>query len=429
MLSVRSTVILCILTIFSPERASAQLWEGLTAGVVADKLLGEVNNTINNAMSQGDYLMARAGVQAKDAIEAWKVANTELLNNAFSSLQQSQREIFLKTNSLVTKTNDSIKDRLDTAQSITESAANIIESLPLVGKDRTFATRYGPRITPGGEEVILTVRGVNFDEANPQLTFDGKASKRTSLTQNEVQFEAPKEFGQNKSDKMVRSNLKFTYTIPAAAWYSRWLGGKNVVEREFSVIVLPEKFAAYSYTAKSKISEMEYKPHTADLGQFKGRNTRIYRVANPPGGYKWDLSKPISASQGHGEAGRCEGFDTNNNSENGLSYFARVDEIRDASSLWGINRRDGYVSCSVSGTVYRSVEREVEHQPQTGILEWGSTVPIKKPVGTISQVLTVKLFNGSTDVLVGDGRGQFFEVTDARDVLLLAPTPPPLESK
>jgi IPT/TIG domain len=407
----------------------AQVWEGLTAGVVADRLLGEVNNTINNAVAQGDYLMARAGVQAKDAIDAWKVANTDLLDKAFNSLQATQRDTFLKAHALLTKTDASLKERMETAQQITESAANIIESLPIVGKDRTFATRYGPRIIPGGEEVILTVRGVNFDDANPHLMFDDKPAKRTSLTQNEVQFQAPKEFGQNTSNKLIRASLKFSYSVPAAAWYSRLIGGKNVVEREFSLIVLPEKFATYSYASKSKVLERESKEFTADLGQFKGRNTRIYKIANPPSGYKWDLSKPYTKNQGHGEAGRCEGFDTNASTENGISLFARVDEIKDGSSLWGISRKDGYVSCTVSGTVYRIVEKEIENPPLTGELEWGTAVPIKKPAGTISQTLTVKLFNGATEIAVGDGRGQFFETTDAKDILLLSPLPPPLDTK
>lgn len=421
--------IICALSAVPSGHAQAQTWQGLTAGAVADQVLGEINNSISKAMEQGDYLMARAGVQAKDAIDAWKVANTELLDKAFTELKDTQRDMFLRANALVTKTNNNIKERMETAQQIMESATAITENIPVVGKGRTFATRYGPRIIPGGEEVILTIRGVNFDEADPKLSFDGKPATRTSLTQNEVQFLVPHESSSNSGKKLIRTNLKFTYTVPAAAWYSRWIGGKNLVERELSLIVLPEKFATYSYVAKSRTTVKETAPHTADLGQFKGRNRRIYKVANPPTGYKWDLSQPYSSQQGQGEAGRCEGFDTNATTENGISFFARVDEIRDSSNFGGLVKKDGYVSCSVSGTVYRMVDKDVEHPAQEGVLDWSSDIPIKKPANTIAQTLTVKLFNGEVDVVVGQAQGKFFETIDARDTLIISPELPPADTK
>jgi len=396
----------------------------VAAGVVADNIIGEINKTIDDAMAKGDYLLARAGMQAKDAIDAWKIANSALLDQAFDRLDQSQRQLFTNANALIEKANTDVAARMETAQRIIEMSNNIIENIPVIGSNATFVTRYGPRINPGADEIILTIRGVNLDRSDPALAVSGNKAKRTSLTQNEAQFEIPDKDAANDTDKLRRLALSLSYTVPGSHWYSKLIGGKNVVNRELSVIVLPKSFAKYHYAPRVTRTTKATKPFTAELGQFKGRNTRIYKIANPPTGWKWDLSQPYSFQQGSGEAGRCEGFDKNSTTENGISAFARVDEIKDSSNFFGVVKKDGYVSCNVLGTIYQMNSETVNGPTQDGKLSWGNPVILKKPEGTVSQILTVTLFNGEQETEVGNGQGKFFQTTDNRETLILSPVFP-----
>ena len=53
-------------------------------GALIDELFGRVQGLIDDATKKGDYMLVRAGIEARIALENFKLVNAELLDKAFS---------------------------------------------------------------------------------------------------------------------------------------------------------------------------------------------------------------------------------------------------------------------------------------------------------------------------------------------------------
>lgn len=417
--------VLLALSTLCPIGARAQVAEfagSAATGVVLKQLFADLTTMINKARDDGDYLLARAGVEAKNALDAWQQANGNLLDKAFSQLDKASRENFARAHQLVSSANTAAANRLETAQQIVENANQIIESIPLGGKE-TYVLRYSPRIQPPQtkESFFLRIRGVNLDKGDPKLHLTNGFAKRDQPGPLEAQFTIPSSEVPRDTKRIEVRSFKLTFSTPSTSWFARLFGKREEVTREIAVVALPINLATYDGVAVRNFSKRLEKPFTRDLGQFKAKNSRQYKVATPDNGWKWDLSKPLVKSQGQGESGRCEGVDMNNSSENGVSFFAHLDEIRNSRYPLGA---PGYVSCALSGTVYR-MEAATETVPlPSGVLSWVSDTPIPLPSNTDTLTLNVQTFDGRKRVINGTGTDQFFDVRREPRQLVVTPRVP-----
>lgn len=414
-----------LLTTACPLTARAQVAEiagSAATGVVLKQLFADLTTMINKARDDGDYLLARAGVEAKNAMDAWQQANSSLLDKAFSELDKASRENFARAHQLVAAANSGAANRLETVQQITENANQIIESVPLGGR-QTYVLRFSPRIQPpqAKESFAVRIRGVNLDKGNPNLHLSNGIAKRDQPGPLEAQFTIPSTEMQRDPYKIQVHSFKLTYSTPSDSWFLSLFGKRNDVTREIPIVSLPENMASYEVVATRKFEKRVEKAFTRDLGQFKAKNSRQYKVASPDNGWKWDLSKPLVKQQGSGEAGRCEGVDMNQSSENGISFFAHLDEIKNSTYPFGA---PGYVNCALAGTVYR-MEPVTETTPsQNGTLSWIADKQITLPPNVDSLTLKVKTFDGRERVFTGTGSDQFFDVRREPQALVVTPKVP-----
>lgn len=411
-----------LLTTAFPLTAQAQVAEiagSAATGLVLKQLFADLTTMINKARDDGDYLLARAGVEAKNAMDAWQQANSSLLNQAFSELDKASRENFARAHQLVVAANFGAANRLETVQQITENANQIIESIPLGGR-QTYVLRFSPRIQPpqAKESFAIRIRGVNLDKGDLNLHLSNGIAKRDQPGPLEAQFTIPSTEMLRDQNKIQVHSFKLTYSTPSDLWFSRIFGKRDDVTREIPIVSLPENMASYEVVVTRKFEKRVEKAFTRDLGQFKAKNSRQNKVASPDNGWKWDLSKPLEMQQGQGEAGRCEGVDMNQSSENGISFIAHLDEIKNWSYPTGA---PGYVNCALAGTVYR-MEPVTETTPsQSGVLSWIADKQIALPPGTDALTLKVKTFDGRERVFTGTGSDQFFDIR--REPLVLVVTP------
>lgn len=108
-------------------------------------------------------------------------------------------------------------------------------------------------------------------------------------------------------------------------------------------------------------------------------------------------------------------------SENGISFFAHLDEIKNVRNPRGA---PGYVNCALAGTVYK-MESVTETLPnQNGILSWTADKQITLPPDSDSFTLKVKTFDRRERVFNGTGSDQFFNIRREPQALVVTPTVP-----
>jgi hypothetical protein len=404
---------------------AADLVSSATTAITLKQLFSSLDSLINKARDDGDYLLARAGAQAKDALDTWQKANGALLDKAFSELDAASRENFARANQLINSANSGVANRLETAQQITENANQIVESIPLSG-NQTYILRFQPRILPPNatDNFTLRLRGVNLDKGNPKLKLSNGEASRSLVGPLEVQYTIPiSEIPRNPSKIEVRT-FDVSYTTPSDSWIQRVFGKRNEVKREVPVISLPTTLASYELTGVRRFENREERTFYRYVGEFRGRNTTIRRVAipiNSEPGWKWDLEKPFDIIQGHGEAGRCHDAPLmNESSENGVTISARVDEIRNIEYPLGT---DGYVNCTLCGTVYRIVSA-TENISATGEVSWNGDKTIPLPPGTESFVLKVKSFDNRERVYTSTGSDKFYNIRRDQNAIIISPVVP-----
>ena len=395
----------------------------VTTRVVADQISARLSEAINRAQDAGNFLLAKALMSAKEVIDSWKKANEELLDKAFDRLDTTQRGIFDNARVLLEVGADKVDDALKKSQEIVETVDQAISNLPITDK-RSYVTRLMTRVVPpnAAQGFRIRIRGRNLDTADVQLRLSKGNAKRDVIGPLEVQFEIPISEIPSDPSKLGVRTFKIAFHTVSSNWFKRLAGIKDTVERELPLIVLPKTLATFEVSSTYLVDVRQEQAFTRDLGQFRGRNERVYRVANPEPGWKWDLSKPLSLIQREGEAGRCEGIDMNQSEPmngNGVVMFAHLDEIRRI-----FTSDPGYVSCSLAGTLFRIVTEPRSEAPKNGDLSWTADVQVALPDRLTSFTLKMKLFDGRERIVTGPMADSYFEVRQEPGRLIISPRLP-----
>lgn len=380
--------------VMQPLPAQAQIAEAAATGVVLDKIRNELDSTIDQAQQSGQFLIWQAGVQARDLLDQWKETNTELLNVAFSKLDQKTRDIFSKIEAQSKQLNMSAEYRLEDARQLTETAGLLVVGLPFNGK--VYTTRYSPRILiPGsGMPRVFTVSGINFSEANPVLAVkNGPTLDRISLTATEAKFALPQSVYDARNG-VATVNMMLTHTRNTSAIF------KKRVSKDLVLWALPAEFGSYSATPTVATSDRSTKMVEIATGKVKGKDKNIEVGISPPEGWYFDLDRldeTASVRGDGGEAGRCQNFPKNNQSKNGVRVQVRVDHI----NKWG-QKKDGWIRCIAKVPVYKDTAGKKDLDPITGKLTWNQDVRIAAPDGLLGWKVTTKTIDGKTSEYNGN---------------------------
>lgn len=407
--------------------ANAAIVETAAAGVVVDRLMSDLNSTLDSAVQSGDYLLARAAIEALDVLQSWKEVNADLIGSAFRELDQASRDNFARADALLDNASIAASELLEVGDGISINLAQTVNDLP--GNSKTYVLRVSPTVVAqrSGGELEVTIRGVGFDDASPRLMLGDHVAELSQHTQTEVKFLLPFDSLEVAAEGMTRNALSLEYTAPKADFFSRLFGRREDRSRVISVATLPTNLGTYTFSRNEVHQNTENETYTVDLGRFSGRNKRITKVANPKSGWLWDVGQGSGAFEGiqeRGEAGRCGTVDWATHSPNGLSFSADVDEIRDSSNLGGLRKKDGYVDCKLRGPIYRVVDVERTAGPFDGSISWFRDIELDVPAQTRSWTLRIDTFDGRSVAASSDLADNFFEVVTTGEKLILRPRIP-----
>lgn len=89
-------IIFCIST-----NTHSQIVEGVTTRVVMDQVSESLTQIVNDAMSRFDYSVAKAAMEGLTLIQAWKEANSDLLDKAFTGIDTQSRNVISRIEGIV----------------------------------------------------------------------------------------------------------------------------------------------------------------------------------------------------------------------------------------------------------------------------------------------------------------------------------------
>lgn len=411
--------------VLSMSAAHAQ-FAGVTAGVAANQLISQLDGVINGARDAGDYLVARAGMEAKGAIEAWKDANKALLDQGFDKLDQSQQKIFSNARQLADQANAHVEDRLKHTEAITNQFNQVLVSVP--GNSDTYVTQFYPRVIPSqaASDIILTVKGVNLDKGEPVMTIADMTAQRMVIGPMEVHYTVPLNQVKREPGKLAIVPLTLTYSRPMDGLWNRMMGKRESVERQIPVVALPVNIGSYRYTAVAEVWTKEVEQFSSQSQKFEGKNTDKKQVAMPKPGWQWDWSQGLSAFSQHGDgghAGSCNGIMANESSNDGITHRAHLDKQQKMDGL-KIVYGPGKQNCYISGPVFRMVKTQTTVPATTGALLWTEDLRLPIPQGFKSLSLEVTTFDGRKLVITGAESDKFFNVIQDASELVIKPKQP-----
>jgi hypothetical protein len=403
---------------------------GVTTAAALDELSGGLAVVMAQGERTGDYVLAKAAVKARHAIDVWRATNRELLERPFADLDPVVRDIFARARVVIGEASYPGRQRAELAQALTEQASRIVEMRPGPPRE-VHVLAYSPRIvSPQATTTFaLRVRGLNLDQADPVLHLPGGPAERALNGPHEAQFTVPVEMVPSHPTQVRVHTLHVTYTAPLTGFWARFFGRTEFLTRQISVVTLPSSVATFELTALRTTDTRSEMPFTAEPVQFRGTREHLSRTITPPPGshdglvaWRWDLTKDLRLVQSRGLNGRCEGVDLTRSSETGITVVARVEgEARGKRKRPGT---PGWVDCTLVGTVYRTERTSIPIEPRAATLTWMKDVALPLPPDAHDAELMVSTFDGRRLRVSGADADKFFEVRREPDRFVIVPRIP-----
>ncbi len=406
-----------------PIITAGAIVEGASTALLLNSIRDLINEAIDKAQNTGNYLLFKSGTELKSVIDTWEKANTNLLDKAFRELNESQRKFFADANASAQKLNQDVAAQMEAATKIAELANQTVADVRIF--DGSLALfRYSPRIAfPGmSEQVSFTIRGVNFDKADPQITLpNGELASRVSLSKQEAVFSVPSSVFSFEPLKTGFAKLKLSYLNPSGGIFSSisdlFQGRTKRETTDIAVMQLPKKLGEFSLQTKTRDTVRDIWNGRREF-YWSGRNDARTETQGPhDNGWRIIISS-LHQGQVWGEAGR--GCHVVSNNEHGFAIEIRVGVIRKGLNL----NAPGYQHCIWHWQEYLDRQVMNDQPPINGEITWSKDVALALPANKESMLLRVKLWAGIERVITGSQTEPFFRVVEAGSSLVIQPQIP-----
>jgi hypothetical protein len=274
-----------------------------TTGVVLDQLSSRAQDLIDSATQSGDYLLVRAGIEARIAIENAKLASIDVLNVAFDKVSGERHQFIASIDRTLADAKSGVLSATEALQKVQEGGQQISQVLDVQG-NRSYVTRYSPsvvyeRSNTSLQPTLLKIRGINLDDSSASLRFGGIALKPLNIGKQELIFELPSSTFKFKPNNTDIFKAKLIYSSIKPGFFNRLFGSKETIERDIAILVLPQTLAWFEFKPTLLSTTLDKKLVSLPLEQFRGVNADQSRAFAAEPGYKIDLSS-LSFSQGEG---------------------------------------------------------------------------------------------------------------------------------
>jgi hypothetical protein len=422
-----TAALVALASISEIKPARAVIVETAAVSVLINHFGNIAGGLIDKGRDSGDFLVWRLGIQLQGLIDAWKKANSELLNESFEKLDRRAQDFFRNVDSEVEKVRDEKNLTFEQVERLTGEWSGII-SQTVIGSSDPSVLNYSPRVLvpDGGRSVPLVATGPNLAAANATIDLGSARSvKPAAPLGHQVQFSLNRSDFVFPEDESATVNLPMKYRTRLFKWYNptTWFSLGRTTS-DLGIVLLPKRLAKYDVHTRVQVDLKKSETRVVNLGKFQGRNSRIARAVAAPDsalGWRIDLTRrsEIHLVPGGGDHGRCEGIEDSSVTENGLTMFARVDN-RDH---W-MGTKDAWVDCSISLPIYRMESQEQDGPKRSGELSWTKDETFELPPNLKSIHVNVATFDRRSRMFTGAGFDRFFELRSEGGLLIFRPRPP-----
>lgn len=381
----------------TPSSATAQVGPvagSVATGAVVDQIADRLNEALDKATANGDFLAMRASQEALYVINAFKKANQELLDDAFERIGDERRALL---NGLRQTTQAIEEGRIDTLQKLQETG----DQMDRLVRDSTFKRqpvvyRYrGSIVTPGEtQDIRLTVSGYRLSTDRPYLLFRGQ--RYPALEEGEtLRFELPRHLFTADPARLKSE----TATLVLFARYGGFLGFWQKTREErtnINLVTLPGQLGsvAVQYT---------------EIATVQREKSFVREESHRRSGHGgWDcrsFAHNPSRSDALFDPGRSSVREGSGNSNGRLQDVS----VRDAGISYRIcarrrywDRGPGYRHAHVNAV---EVWSETENRPHSATqpLAWTTDAVFPVPDRTNDLLVTVTDFTGVQRVVTASG--------------------------
>ena len=409
-----------------------------------------ITQAIAQATNRADYLTFKAATELKGVLDSWENANSKLLNQAFQSLDEQQQRFFRDADKLATRLNDSATNQLETARQVAELANQTVSDVKFWdGKAAVFRTTPAVVHPAIPNEVILTVRGVSLDEANPRLRIAGRDVEfnRVGLLRQQAQFVIPKS-ALTFSDSAKRLQLELVYSNPKDGIWNRIRSAREEVVAPLPILLLPNRLGKAEIfttnTESTRLSQMKEREfhfsHSGNSEQCDIQQQQPsmdflinvdsiapYERPNPRAGETIRLlgARIVLPPTLPSEWGRGGNWRIESKAPHGFA-------VRICAKRWygpGLDSGPGFKHVYMRWEEFKIVSNDVAGAAPFASrqLSWTSDEAVTLPANTKAIRVRVELFNGATKEATYSRLEEFFEIdyNSATKQLVLRPRVPP----
>lgn len=382
-----------LLLVLAAGSANASLLTGsMTVGAATALLQQQVDSLQTRAEDTGDYLIKRAYVSARNALDAVSAELDRQRDKTVESVS-GLLDRLQGIEAIVDSTRDSALLTIDRARSLEVRIAQLLASTPLAASG-PYITQISPQIVTSSISTgvyRIRVSGVDIKEIQIEGPEGAEVASVKQLDQTTYLLEIPVAWLQPEDNRMTTESFEVTLTGPREYFFGL-LGPKRVLKQEVTLGVLPAVLATVRYQGVAT-SQLREERRVTRGEHFRGENRTIRKLIEPrKPEWRIDVEKPITVRGSGGRSARCQGHSDNDLSPNGILVVARVDEI--GRSTRYPNGAPGRITCNATFTEFRLVDSKVPVQKEL-LIKWGKDEELSLP----SLIPT-----GSYEILFFDGR-------------------------
>jgi hypothetical protein len=400
-----------------------------------DPLQAKADEIIDRAGATGNSFARTVGEEIRSSIEAWRKANSSLLNQAFSRLDEQQRKLFNDMQNVLDQLSQNETALMSDVQRVSSEIAVMEKNLPFTNHDPEMWD-YKPRVVlPVGNNVIaVRVVGPKLSLANPDLhtAKQPQSLEIDKTSDNDLVANLPRSSLQFTDDGSNYAKYNFSFEVSRSQWWNPLSWGK-VEKRERALVLwaLPKTMAHYVISPTITTSKpTESMTFPADVSPHGKDSTFKSSVTVPPDlvdkGWVIDTEALLKTAWGNpaqtGDS-KCGGVDRDSIKPTGFLYNVVLGHETDRAG----HKSDGMCECSADVPLMRTLTVTGAGYPLEGDLTWTDDANVKLPDGTQQYEISLKMFDGRSYIITDDANVPFGVVKISRQgnaAVLFRPRPP-----
>jgi hypothetical protein len=450
-----SLLLLCSIALLLTNSLGHGQGKEVLTGTVISQLLAQLDTVVSNALDKADYLVAKTGIEARLAIQSWRDSNLDLLDKAFTGLTDQQQQFFRNIDNSLEQLSRLEKTTANDVERTTESGSQIVADLRF-WDGKPAITRSNPIVVHPSvsQDFVLTLRGINLLDADPQVVFQEGQLERVGLERQEARFRVPSSLFDFDEKKMSLKKGRITLKGPQGFWARLARSARPESGLDFSFILLPEQLGTVKVISSRKVTEQLYKPPlnigpnvrefhfssgsidwecqsawqrpsegyliaTNSVGVEVRSGKRLGRgllknLCVPAGGVGAECQLPGE----WGKAGRWRMLDNTP-----LGFAVEVCAKRYFHGVLGTKTGPGYKHVRIAWREHQKAEKLVPNEAVELPIGWRNPIHRKLNEQTSEVYIEVRLFNGLARGELGGWSSEFVKVTWDRNTKQLVIQP------